>query len=122
MQVVPEGGSLFHHNMTHIQDGHTKLEHAVPLETLYQDVIQLWQATNVGYTPTFNVAYGGIMGENYWYQESAVYQHKRLRRFIPTRSLDARARRPFTAPLYDWNHINVAKSAWKLRQKGVRIH
>lgn len=121
MLVVPEGGSLFHHNLTQIIDGHTGIEHAIPLERLYQDVIQLWSATEVGYTPTFNVAYGGLMGENYWYQESAVYAHKRLRRFVPPRSLDARARRPLTAPLMDWNHIAVARSARDLMRAGVRV-
>ena len=122
MLVMPEGGSLFHHNMTQIIDGHTGIEHAIPLAHLYSDVIQLWSATSVGYTPTFNVAYGGIMGENYWYQDSPIYAHKRLKSWVPQRHLDARARRPFTAPHMDWNHIQVAESAQKLMKAGVRVH
>ena len=122
MLVVPEGGSLYHHNLTQIIDGHTGVEHAIPLARLYQDVIQLWSATEVGYTPTFNVAYGGIMGENFWYQESPVYAHTRLRNFVPNRELDARARRPFTAPKSDWNHIQVARSARALMRAGVRVN
>ena len=122
MLVVPEGGSLFHHNLTQIIDGHTGVEHAIPLARLYQDVVQLWSATEVGYTPTFNVAYGGIMGENYWYQESPVYANSRLRHFVPSRELDARARRPFTAPHGDWNHVNVARSARDLMRAGVRVN
>ena len=62
------------------------------------------------------------MGENYWYQESPVYAHKRLRSWVPSRDLDARARRPFTAPHQDWNHIHVAESAQKLMKAGVRVH
>ena len=122
MMVVPEGGSLFHHNMTQVIDGHTTIEHALPVAALYEDVLQLWSATPVGYTPTFNVAYGGLMGENYWYQESEVYRHPRLTRFTPTPQLQARARRPFTAPPNEWNHIDVARAARKLMERGVRIN
>jgi imidazolonepropionase-like amidohydrolase len=31
MAVVPEGGSLFHQNMTMIADGHTTVEHSLPV-------------------------------------------------------------------------------------------
>jgi hypothetical protein len=60
MMVVPEGGSLFQHNMTMVVDGHTGVEHAIPVAAAYADVMQLWGATKVGYTPTLGVAYGGL--------------------------------------------------------------
>ncbi|MGB1817975.1 MAG: amidohydrolase, partial [Rubripirellula sp.] len=59
MMVVPEGGSTFMHNMTMIVDGHTGIEHTLPVQTAYDDVMDLWRDTGVGYTPTLNVAYGG---------------------------------------------------------------
>src|SRR6185503_11208869 len=31
MMVVPEGGSLFEHNMTMVVDGHTGVEHSIPV-------------------------------------------------------------------------------------------
>ncbi|HEX8184720.1 MAG TPA: amidohydrolase, partial [Blastocatellia bacterium] len=34
MMVVPEGGSTFYFNMTHILDGHTGIEHAIPIAPL----------------------------------------------------------------------------------------
>ena len=52
MMVVPEGGALFHHNMTQVIDGHTGIEHALPIGPIHDDVLQLWSATGVGYTPT----------------------------------------------------------------------
>jgi imidazolonepropionase-like amidohydrolase len=122
MMVVPEGGSLFHHNMTMLIDGHTGIEHAIPLANLYNDVLQLWQQTQVGYTPTFNVAYGGLMGENYWYQESPVYQQPLLQKYVPQALLTERARRVTTAPSHEWNHIDVAKHAKKLLDLGVLIN
>ena len=56
MMVVPEGGSTFMHNMTMIVDGHTGIEHTLPVQTAYDDVMDLWRGTSVGYTPTLSVA------------------------------------------------------------------
>ena len=60
MMVVAEGGSLYHLDMTHITDGVTGVEHNVPLARLYEDVMQLWSQTPVGYMLTLNVNFGGL--------------------------------------------------------------
>jgi imidazolonepropionase-like amidohydrolase/Tol biopolymer transport system component len=121
MCVVPEGGALFPHNMTMVIDGHTGVEHALPIARVYDDVVQLWSGTKVGYTPTFNVAYGGLDGEHYFYAKTPVWADERLQRFVPRRTLDARARRPQTAPDNEWNHITVAEEATKLHRAGVGV-
>ena len=121
MSVVPEGGSLFQHNMTMIVDGHTTIEHSIPLARLYDDVHQLWRQTDVSYNPTFNVAYGGSYGENYWYQESRVWDHPILTKYVPRRRLDARARRVTTLPENEWNHISVSREAQRLAEQGVNV-
>jgi imidazolonepropionase-like amidohydrolase len=102
-------------------DGHTKIEHALPVERVYDDVVQLWSQTRVGYTPTFVVAYGGLDGEHYWYAKTNVWEDPRLLAFVPRRVVDARSRRPVTAPDNEWNHIAVAQEAFKLHQAGVPI-
>ncbi|MFN3932458.1 MAG: amidohydrolase family protein [Brevundimonas sp.] len=121
MMVVPEGGSLFQHNMSMIVDGHTTIEHAIPLARLYDDVHQLWRQTGVAYNPTLSVAYGGSYGENYWYQESEVWNDPILTQYVPRRILDARARRPVTLPDNEWNHISVAREATRLANEGVTV-
>lgn len=121
MMVVPEGGSLFQHNMTMIVDGHTTVEHSIPLAHLYDDVHQLWRQTQVAYNPTLVVAYGGSYGENYWYQESPVWDHPILTQYVPRRILDARARRPATLPANEWNHIDIAREARRLSEDGVSV-
>jgi len=121
MMVVPEGGSLFHMNMSMLVDGHTTIEHSIPLDRLYDDVHQLWAQTKVAYTPTLIVAFGGAFGENYWYQESPVWNDPILTQYVPRRALDARARRPVTAPMEEWNHIAVAREARILAEKGVSV-
>jgi imidazolonepropionase-like amidohydrolase len=121
MMVVPEGGSLFQHNMTMVADGHTGIEHAIPVARVYDDVLQFWGATPVGYTPTLVVAYGGLWGENYWYATTDVWAHPRLSAFVPREELDARARRRVTAPEEEWGHFETARTAARLREAGVPV-
>ena len=122
MMVVPEGGSLYQHNMTMVVDGHTGLEHALPVANVYRDVVDLWSQTEVGYTPTLGVAYGGIWGENFWYVETDVTDDERLNRFVPREVIDPDARRRFVAPDEEYNHLQTAAAAKKLADQGVRVN
>jgi imidazolonepropionase-like amidohydrolase/Tol biopolymer transport system component len=121
LNVVPEGGSTFMHNMTMIVDGHTGIEHSLPVAAIYEDVVQLWAGTTVGYTPTLGVAYGGLMGENYWYAKTKVYDHPRLQSFVPRDVLDPASRRSTLVPDEEYNHIQVAKVANQLAEAGVGV-
>jgi imidazolonepropionase-like amidohydrolase len=121
MMVVPEGGSLFEHNMTMVVDGHTGVEHSIPVAKIYDDVRQLWSQTKVGYTPTLIVGYGGNMGENYWYQKTNVWEDERLSQFVPRRVLDARSRRRTMIPDDEFNHFNNARIAKELQDAGVEV-
>lgn len=118
MMVVPEGGSTFMHNMTMIVDGHTGIEHTLPVQTAYQDVMDLWKDTGVGYTPTLSVAYGGISGEQYWYQIEDLWRHPRLQSFIPPDVLNPRSRRRQKSPDEDYNHMRVAEITKQLVDQG----
>jgi imidazolonepropionase-like amidohydrolase len=73
----------------------------------------------VGYTPTLNVAYGGLDGEHYWYARTEVWKHPLLTRFVPAGNLQARAVRRPTAPEEDYNVIRVARTATLLQRAGV---
>jgi Tol biopolymer transport system component/imidazolonepropionase-like amidohydrolase len=121
MLVVEEGGSTFQHNMTMILDGATGIEHNIPIAPLYGDVINLWSQTDVRNTPTLVVSYGGLSGEYWWYARDNVWEDKKLNRFFPRETLDARAIRRETAPEWDYHHIEVAKAAKTLRDAGVGI-
>ncbi|MEA2491936.1 MAG: hypothetical protein QOH21_3728, partial [Acidobacteriota bacterium] len=121
MMVVPEGGSLFEHNMTMVVDGHTGVEHSIPVANIYDDVLQLWSGTKVGYTPTLIVGYGGQWGENYWYQKTNVWEDARLSKFVPRRILDSRSRRRVMVPEDEHNHFNNARVAHQLNDRGVSV-
>ncbi len=121
LNVVPEGGAMFNTNMSMVVDGHTTLEHSVSVENVYDDVTQLWSRSTMAYTPTLIVAYGGIWGENYWYDTSEVWKDERLMRFVPRSIVEPRARRRVRAPLEDYNHFAVARSAKRLADAGVTV-
>ncbi|MCW3113139.1 MAG: amidohydrolase [Segetibacter sp.] len=124
MEVVPEGGSFFYHNMSMILDGHTTIEHNIPVAPLYADVINLWKNSKTAYTPTLIVSYGGVSGEYYWYQKTNVWEKERLLRFTPRSVLDARSRHRTMIPdeEYQNGHILISKSVTKLANEGVRIN
>ncbi|ARA94560.1 amidohydrolase [Rhodothermaceae bacterium RA] len=121
MLVVPEGGSTFFHNLTQVIDGHTTIEHNLPVAPLYRDVLALWAATGVAYTPTLIVNYGGPSGEYWWYQHTRVWEKERLLRFTPRPLVDARSRRPTQVPEAEYHHITVAAAAKDLQDRGILV-
>jgi len=118
MMVVPEGGSLLYMDETFVYDGHTGLEHSLPVPVLYDDVVNLFARSRTGYTPTLIVGYGGLSGENYWYQHDEVWANENLLQYTPREIVDARARRRTMAPEDDFNHVLISEGAKKILDAG----
>ena len=93
-----------------IADGHTTIEHSLPVANVYDDVLQFWRGSKTAYTPTLVVAYGGPFGENYWYQHTEVWKEPILSRWVPRRLLDSRSRRRMMIPDEENNLLSVANS------------
>jgi imidazolonepropionase-like amidohydrolase len=122
MEVVPEGGSLFYMNTTMILDGHTTVEHSLPVPRLYKDIVTLFAKSRTGYTPTLIVDFGGLSGEYYWYQKTNVWENEHLLAFTPREVVDARSRRRLMAPDDDFNHVLVAKGAKQILDAGGLVN
>ena len=124
VNVVPEGGSTFTHNMSMILDGHTGIEHNVPIYPLYNDVLTVWGASDVGYTPTLSVNYGSMSGEYYWYQHTNVWEKERLLTFTPRGIVDSRSRHRTMVPYeeYEIGHFQSAAAAKELHDRGVTVN
>jgi imidazolonepropionase-like amidohydrolase len=107
-----------------INDGHTTVEHNLPIAPLYNDVIQLWKSAGTAYTPTLIVCYGAVSGEYYWYQHTNVWEKERLLRFTPRSIIDTRSRYRTMLPEeeYENGHILVSKQVKKLNDAGVTIN
>ncbi|MDT3405135.1 amidohydrolase family protein [Mucilaginibacter terrae] len=122
MEVVPEGGSTFFTNMSMIADGHTGIEHNIPVWPVYKDVKSFWNASKTAYTPTLIVSYGTQFGENYWYDRSEVWKNEHLLSFTPPAIIDARSRRRTTAEYGDYGHIAVARAVKQIADGGTRVN
>lgn len=121
MIVVPEGGMRLEQNLTQIVDGHTGIEHSLPVKRVYTDIEQLWSQTDVVYSPTLVVAYGGLMGEEYWYDRTRVWENRHLLGFVPKSVIYPRSIRRQTAPDEHYNHFFVAEEAHDLNSLGVPV-
>ncbi len=119
--VVSEGASLFHMDLSMVADGNSAIEHNLPQSMLYDDVLQFWSQTQVAYTPTLVVTYGGLTSEHYWYMETDVWKHPILSRFVPPHILQPRSIRRFKAPNDEFHHIRSAANAKRLAERGVLV-
>jgi hypothetical protein len=88
-----EGGLDFKLDLTHAMDGYPGVEHALPIAPIYDDVIQLFKASQTTNSPTLLVSYGGPFGENFFYTHENVLGDKKLATFTPKDQIDLRARR-----------------------------
>lgn len=123
MMSVAEGGSLYPMDMTIIADGNTGLEHNNPPQRFYDDVLQYWPQTGVGYTPTLVVTYGGPGAEFLFYQESEVWAHPLLSKYVPPHIVQPRSVRRQMAPKTDYQPvIDSAANAKRLMELGVSVH
>jgi imidazolonepropionase-like amidohydrolase len=123
MMVVAEGGSLYAMDMTILADGNTGLEHNAPPQRFYDDVLQFWPGTGVGYTPTLVVTYGGPGAEFMFYQESDVWAHPLLSKYVPPHIVQPRSVRRQMAPKTDYQPVlDSAANAKQLMERGVSVH
>lgn len=120
MLVVAEGGSLFGMDMNLIADGNSTMEHNVPGEVFYEDVLQFFSQSQTNYTPTLTVTYGGLAGDPYWRQATDVFANPLLVHTPPKQLLASTARRT-KAP--DWAFVDddAAREAKKLADRGVKV-
>lgn len=124
VEVVPEGGSNFYMNLSMVIDGHTSIEHNIPVVPLYQDVITLWGSSSTAYTPTLIVNFGGMSGEYYWYQHGNIWENERLLTFTPRSIIDSRSRHRTMIPEkeYEIGHVLTSQSCKKLSDAGVKVN
>ena len=121
IEVVAEGGSLFHMDMGLIQDGVTSIEHNLPQEHLYEDVLALYSGSDAAYTPTLVVSFGGVDADTYWRDVSNVWEHPLLSAHAPPRYLQASSVRRQKAPEADYYDRIVAREAKRLADRGVPV-
>jgi Tol biopolymer transport system component/imidazolonepropionase-like amidohydrolase len=124
MLVVPEGGGDQEMDMTFILDGHTTVEHALPITPLRKDTVEFFAKSTTAYTPTLLVAYGGISGDKWFHQHYDLWKDQRLQMFVPQGIVDqlGRIRGIMATDPADWHHIDVAASAKDVLHAGGLVN
>jgi hypothetical protein len=69
------------------------VEHAMPIAPMYNDVVELFKASQTTNSPTLLVSYGGPWAENYFYTHEDIQTDKKLSQFMPSALIDAKSRR-----------------------------
>jgi imidazolonepropionase-like amidohydrolase/Tol biopolymer transport system component len=125
---VAEGGGDLWMNLGMVADGFHAIEHALPHAPLYADVRAFMAASRTeasagtAYSPTLLVAYGGLSGENWFYQHMDPFDDARLLRHTPRRELDRTTwRRSMIAHDGDWHHQAVARDAAQMARDGLLV-
>ncbi|MBV1900169.1 MAG: amidohydrolase family protein, partial [Kordiimonadaceae bacterium] len=137
VMVDVEGESQFYHNLSSILDGHMALEHNIPVATYYNDIVQLFAHSGAANTPTLNVTFGEIMGENYLYQTSRAWEDPKIKAYVQESTSGYSAiRTPYSAPvhvramatlhladeMWDVGFRAVSRSTKKLDDAGVLVN
>ena len=135
--VDGEGAGQFYTNIGMLLDGHTNLEHNLPVATYYDDLQQLIAAADTSMTPTLIVVFGELFGENFIYQTERPWEEEKVKSFIADVN---NAYNPLFGPgdaplavramhsihvadeIYDIGFRSVGRSVKKLIDAGVTVN
>jgi hypothetical protein len=135
--VDAEGAGHYYDNVSMILDGHTNLEHNLPVANYYDDLKQLFQSSSMSSTPTLIVTFGELFGESYIYQHQEPWKESKVNTFIPEVNnaynpiagpsgapLHVRAMQSihYADELYDIGFRSVSRSIKRLDDAGVTIN
>jgi hypothetical protein len=89
---------------------------------MYSDVNQFWAQSGAAYTPTLVVTFGGLTAENYYYQNTEVWKHPILSKFVPPTLLRASSVRRIMAPEDEFRDDDAAAAAKQLLDRGINVN
>ncbi|WP_161827821.1 amidohydrolase family protein [Steroidobacter agaridevorans] len=137
IMVDVEGEGHFHNSISMVLDGHSNIEHNLPVAHYYDDVIQLMSHATSSNTPTLLVSFGELFGENFLYQKERAWEDPKIKAFAQEATSSYSALEvQGGAPVHSRNmtSIHVADELWdigfrsasrsirKLDDAGVRIN
>lgn len=121
MMPTTEGGVDFKMGLTHAIDGFAGHEHALPSVPLYEDVVQLFARTGIGYTPTLLVTYGGPSAECTFHIEQSPLDDPKAVRFMPPFAMELHTRRHIAFRKQDHVYPQLGAQAAKILRAGGRV-
>ncbi len=122
LMVAVEGESHIYNNISAIIDGHSSLEHNIPLAHYYDDIVQLFAHSRTAHTPTLAATFGEMLGENYMYQHTRSWDDPRIAAYVPqVNSGYSPVGVQYSAPLYAraMTGLHAADELWDVGFRGV---
>jgi Tol biopolymer transport system component len=122
IMVDVEGEGHFHNSISMVLDGHSNVEHNLPVAHYYDDVIQLMSHATSSNTPTLVVSFGELFGENFLYQKERAWEDPKIKSFAQEATSSYSALEvPGGAPVYSRNmtSIHVADELWDIGFRSV---
>ncbi len=121
LMTTTEGALDLKRNITHAIDGFAGNEHNLPVIGIYTDVTKLYGHTQIAYTPTLLVAYGGPFALNYFVSQESPWLNEKLRTFTPPHVLEQTLLRSNWVHPIEHVFTKHAQQARKILKDGGRV-
>ncbi len=118
LRTTAEGSGPIEHKVGMVMDGHTGGEHLTVQAPLYSDFLTFMAKARYFYSHTPLVSGYGAWNDEYFWQESPVWQDPKLQRWIPWRQLIPHTRRFVMRPETDYSKDIVAQTIADLVELG----
>lgn len=121
--VTTEGGGEFDEQLTHIADGHTAIEHNLPMLDLESDVSDFLGHSGVFYTPVMIAAYGSGSGDRFFFSRDERVRSDKVRRFSRLAELsyaEAERNRRYV-PDSEQDLFRIGRSAHRVLDAGGKV-
>ena len=110
IRTTAEGSLDINHRLGMVMDGHTGGEHLTVQAPLYGDFLTLLAKARYVYSHTPLVSGYSAWNEEYFWQESPIWQDPKQQRWIPWRQLIPHTRRFIMRPATDYSKDIVAQT------------
>ncbi|HKS06229.1 MAG TPA: amidohydrolase family protein [Gemmatimonadaceae bacterium] len=121
MSPTTEGAGDFKMAITEMLDGYAGHEHAYEIYPLFKDVALLSAASEITYTPTLLVAYGGPENKYYMIARENPYEETRLKNFTFPPDLARRTRAANWSPEDEFTYKGVSQAAATIVKYGGKV-
>lgn len=122
LMPTTEGGADTKEDLTHVIDGFSGLEHALPVAPIHDDVVQLLARSGITNTPTVVVAFGAALPVYRLLAEERPHEDARVERWFPDGALYQRtSSRLLWFPPEDYHDREVAAGAAAVLRAGGHV-
>lgn len=118
MMPTTEGASDLVLGLTHAIDGFSGNEHNLPVAPLHDDVIALYAASRISYTPTLSKLYGGAPALFDYIITKRPQDDAKLRHFVPDFVIADKLRNRHWMPAEAQSYARFAADTVKLQRAG----